>query len=283
MSNASALLSAQGLRPRKRWGQNFLCDRNVLDRIVRVASLQPEDRVLEIGAGLGSLTRSLADSAQHVTAVEIDTLLKPILAETLEGRENISLIFEDFLKIDPRQLLTDAFGDRPGIVVANIPYYITTSILERLLNNKDLVKRIVILVQQEFAERLSAKHDTEAFGSMSVFAQYHASVELAFKVPRQVFLPAPEVSSAVVILNTIRNGSVDIPDEKLFFSIVRGAFGKRRKTLHNALSSCEEKSFTKEFVNEFIRAAGIDPGRRGETLALEEFAMLTREAFKLPK
>src|SRR5947207_6436991 len=188
-SNANALLRAQGLRPRKRWGKHFLCDKNALDRIVRAATLQPDDRTLEIGAGLGALTRSLADLSVLVTGVEIDRLLEPILRETLAGRSNVRLVFEDFLKLDLSSLLDDAFGDPPGVVVANIPYYITTPILERLLEQKRRIRRIVLLVQQEFARRMGAKPATEDYGSMSVFAQYHARIEVVGTVSRHLFLP----------------------------------------------------------------------------------------------
>jgi 16S rRNA (adenine1518-N6/adenine1519-N6)-dimethyltransferase len=270
-SNANALLRAQGLRPRKRWGQNFLCDRNVLDRIARAAALEPGDHTLEIGAGLGGLTRSLADLSVSVTTVEIDRLLEPILQETLEDKQNVRIVFEDFLKLDLATLLDEAFGDRPGVVVANIPYYITTPILERLIEHKHRIKRVVLLVQLEFAQRMVAEPGTEEYGAMSVYVQYHTSVELVGKVPRHVFLPAPEVSSAIVTLDPVTPGSVSVKDEALFFRLVRAAFGQRRKTVANALSS-KETSMTRESVERVLNAAGIDPGRRGETLALAEFA-----------
>ena len=273
LSDANALLRAHGLRPRKSWGQNFLCDRNVMDRIVRAAALNPEDRTLEIGAGLGALTRSLAVSSSWVTAVEIDRLLEPILRETLADFPNASLIFEDFLKLDPTMLLDQAFSDTPGVVVANIPYYISTPILERLLAHKARVKRIVMLTQEEFAERLVAKPGTEAYGSLSVFAQYHARAEIVGKVSKHVFLPQPEVGSAIVRLEPVSPGTVTVEDEERFFRVVHAAFGKRRKTLLNALSS-KESGFTREEVVDMLRRAGIDGGRRGETLGIEEFASL---------
>lgn len=275
--NANALLRAQGLRPRKRWGQNFLCDRNVLDRIVGAAALQPEDHTLEIGAGLGALTRSLAVSSSQVTAVELDRLLAPILAETLADCHNVRLIFEDFLKLDLDSLLDEAFCDSPGVVVANIPYYITTPILERLLERKERIKRIVVLVQQEFGERLAARHDTESYGSMSVFAQYHAKVELIGKVPRTVFMPQPEVASTIVRLTPLIPGAVLVRDEARFFAIVRAAFGQRRKTLLNTLT-CKDLGLDRAAAEALLYQAGIDPARRGETLSLEEFAELANLA-----
>jgi 16S rRNA (adenine1518-N6/adenine1519-N6)-dimethyltransferase len=276
-SNASALLRAYGLRPRKRWGQNFLCDRNVLDRIVRAAALQPGDNTLEIGAGLGALTRSLADFCESVTSVEIDRLLEPILRETLAGRDNVRLVFADFLQLDLPALLDQAFGPRSGIVVANIPYYITTPILERLLAHKARIRRIVLLVQQEFAERLAAKPGTEQYGSMTVFAQYHARVEMAGKVSRSVFLPPPEVGSAIVALTPVMPGTVAVRDETAFFRLVRAAFGQRRKTLLNALAG-GDTGLDRPAAGALLARAGIDPSRRGETLSLQEFARLADRA-----
>ncbi len=272
-SNAGALLRAQGLRPRKSWGQTFLCDRNVLDRIVGAALLQREDRTLEIGAGLGVLTRPLADYSSFVTAVELDRLLAPILDETLAGKTNVRLVFEDFLKLDLESLLDEAFGATQGVVVANIPYYITTPILERLFECKRRIKRIVLLVQQELAARIVAKPATEDYGSMSVFCQYHAAVELLFKVPRTVFLPQPDVDSAVIRITPAFPGTVPVADEARFFQYVRAAFGQRRKNLLNALAG-GKIGLNKEEALAMIQRAGIDPARRGETLSPEEFARL---------
>jgi 16S rRNA (adenine1518-N6/adenine1519-N6)-dimethyltransferase len=271
LSDANALLRAQGLRPRKSWGQNFLCDRNVIDRIVRAAALTPEDRTLEIGAGLGALTRSLAGFSFSVTAVEIDRLLEPILRETLAGFDNVTVLYEDFLKLDPAELLNRAFGDGSGVVVANIPYYISTPILERLLAHKSRIRRIVMLTQEEFAARLAAAANTDAYGSLSVFAQYHARVEIVGKVSRHVFLPQPEVGSAIVRLEIVNPGTIEVADEERFFRVVHAAFGKRRKTVLNALSS-KESGFSREEAEGMLVRAGIDPGRRGETLTLAEFA-----------
>ena len=272
-SNANALLREQGLRPRKRWGQNFLCDRNALDRIVRAAALQSDDRTLEIGAGLGALTRSLADFCSLVTAVEIDPLMEPILKKTLQNHPNVRLIFEDFLRLDTPSLLNEAFQDRRGLVVANIPYYITTPILERLLSNKHSIRRIVLLVQEEVAGRLCAPPGDENYGSMSVFAQYHANVSSLFKVSRNSFMPVPEVNSMVVQLEPYAAGAIDVKDEDVFFRVVHSAFGKRRKMLLNALLA----DFGKEGKSGLEKAmddAGIDCSRRGETLSLKEFAKL---------
>jgi 16S rRNA (adenine1518-N6/adenine1519-N6)-dimethyltransferase len=276
-TTANALLREQGLRPRKRWGQNFLCDRNALERIVRAAALRPDDRTLEIGAGLGALTQSLAVSSSYVTTVEIDPLLEPILAQTIGDLPNVRLLLADFLKLDLAAALDDAFGDSPGVVVANIPYYISTHIIMRLLEHKPRIKRIVLLVQTEFAQRLAAVPATEDYGSLSVFAQYHTRVELHGKLAPQLFLPAPEVHSAIVSLTPVSPGTVEVRDEALFFRLTRAAFGKRRKTLLNALTT-GDVGLDREAIERMLAAAGIDGSRRGETLSVEEFAQLANAA-----
>lgn len=277
LSDANALLRAHGLRPRKRWGQNFLCDSNVLARIVRAAALQPGEPSLEIGPGLGALTGALADASSHVTAVEIDPLLEPILRETLADRPNVRLVTADFLKLDLPSLLDEAFGQRQGVVVANIPYYITTPILERLIENKSRIRRIVLLVQHEFAERMVAKPGTEAYGAMSVFAQYHARVEVVGTVSRNVFLPPPDVSSAIVALTPVEPGTVAVRDEAQLFRLVRAAFQQRRKTLANALAG-GDTGLDRAAVEALLARGDIEGARRGETLSLEEFARLADAA-----
>ncbi len=273
-AQANVLLGAQGLRPRKRWGQNFLCDRNALERIVGAALLEPGDKVLEIGAGLGALTRSLADSAVSVTAVEIDHLLEPILRETLADKPNVRLVYEDFLKLDLPALLDEAFGPDSGVVVANIPFYITTPILELLLEYKPRIKRIVLLVQQEFAQRMIASPGTKAYGSMSIFAQYHARVEIVTSVSRNCFLPAPEVDSAAIRFTPVSPGTVAVKDEARFFQIVHSAFQQRRKTLSNTLVAGGIVP-NRESAESVLVSLGIDTTRRGETLSLQEFARLS--------
>lgn len=273
-SRVRALLEAHGVRPRKRWGQNFLIDRNALEKIVQTAGLQREDRALEIGPGLGALTVLLAERCAHVTAVEIDHLLEPILRQTLAGCRNVSLIFADFLELSLPSLLSEAFGDVPGVVVANIPYYITTPILEQLFENKARIRQIVLLVQQEFAERVVATAGSKAYSALTVFAQYHARAEIAARVSRRVFLPAPEVSSAILRLTPVLPGTLALRDEARFFQIVRAAFGQRRKTLLNALAG-GQIGLDRAEAEALLRRAGISPERRGETLSPEEFARLS--------
>ena len=278
---ASELLRIHGIRAQKRLGQNFLCDRNTLDKIVRAANLSPDDRVVEIGPGLGGLTISLAQAASFVTAVEIDRHLEPILAETLADSPNVNVVYADFLKLDLEELFTTAYDDRPGVVVANIPYYITSPILEKLLDNKKRIKRIVLLVQNEFAQRAVAKAGSDACGSMSLYVQYHARVELVGSVPPTVFLPSPEVSSAILALDPVVPGTVAVENEERMFHLIRAAFGQRRKTLLNALMRAPasyDLGFTvndREKAEALLARAGIDGTRRGETLSLEEFVRIS--------
>ena len=278
---ASELLRKHGIRPTKRLGQNFLCDRNTLDRIVRAANLPSGDPVVEIGGGLGALTLALATSSPSVTVVEIDRHLEPILTEVTEPHDNVHLIFQDFLRIDLPELFDTAFGAEQGIVVANIPYYITTPILEVLIANKARLKRIVLLVQQEFAERMAASPGSDACGAMSLFVQYHAAVELIGVVPKTVFLPSPEVNSAIVALTPVVPGTVAVKDENRMLRVIRSAFIQRRKTLVNALIRAPESfglGFTMEDrarVEALLAEVGIDGGRRGETLSLQEFARIS--------
>lgn len=278
---ASDLLKEHGLRAQKRLGQNFLCDRNTLNRIVGAANLTPTDSVVEIGGGLGALTLALANISLCVTSVEIDRNLEPILRSMTAEAANVHLVFGDFLRLDAADLFRGAFGDSLGIVVANIPYYITTPILEILLDNKQFLKRIVLLVQHEFARRMAAPPGSEACGALSLYAQYHASVELLGTVPGTVFLPAPDVSSEIVALTPVQGGTVAVKDEARMFMLIRAAFGQRRKTLLNALMRAPASfglGFSMEDrggVESVLERAGIDGTRRGETLSLVEFARLS--------
>ncbi len=279
---ASEMLKAHNLRPIKRLGQNFLVDRNTLERIVRAADLQPADPVLEIGGGLGALTIALAAIAPSVTTVEIDLHLEPVLRSVTANLPNVNLVFADFLlKNSTEALFAKAFGDRQGVVVANIPYYISSPIIERLIEHKKHLRRIVILVQTEFANRAVAKENTDDYGAMSVFVQYHMRPEIVGTVPRTVFIPPPEVGSSILALDPVMPGTVAVKDEHRFFCMVRSAFSQRRKTLLNALLRAPV-SFNLGFgledralVESLLERAGIDGNRRGETLSVEEFARLS--------
>jgi 16S rRNA (adenine1518-N6/adenine1519-N6)-dimethyltransferase len=268
-SEVAALLRRHGLRPRKRWGQNFLIDRNTLDNVLRAAELAPEDAVLEIGPGLGTLTRELAGRCRRVVAIEIDPLLVGILrSETLADAANVELVHGDALELDLAALLDDGGWK----VVANIPYYITTPLIERLISVKERLERIVLMVQREVAARLTAAPGSDDYSSLSVFVQYHTEPELTARVSRGAFLPPPDVDSAIVRLRVRREPPVAVQDEPLMFQVVRAAFQQRRKTLLNALTLLPAVS--KEAAGDALERAGIDPSRRGETLSLPEFARL---------
>ena len=276
------LLRAHGLRPQKRLGQNFLCDRNSLEKIAAAGNLTPDTPVLEIGAGLGSLTQTLSERAARVTTIEIDAALIPLLEENLVGYDNVRVIAEDFLRLRRDKLFDEAFGETKGVIVANIPYYITTPIIERLLMHKDRWSRVVLLVQEEFARRAVAKAGADECGAMTHFIQYHTKAEIVGLVPRSVFLPDPEVGSAILALTPIIPGAVIVENEERLLHIVRAAFGQRRKTLLNALLRAPapfELGFTiddRVKAEELLLKAGIDGTRRGETLTLEEFARIER-------
>jgi 16S rRNA (adenine1518-N6/adenine1519-N6)-dimethyltransferase len=277
-AQVDALLRRHGLRPRKRWGQNFLIDRNTLRNVLRAAEVEPEDCILEIGPGLGTLTLELAQTARRVLAVEIDPLLVEILrAETVTDMANVEVIHGDALEIDLSRLLDGAAavaGRAPARwkAVANIPYYITTPLIERLLGVKERLERIVLMVQREVASRLTAAPGSEEYGSLSVFAQYHAVPEVTARVSRTAFLPPPAVDSAIVRLRVRQEPAAAVRDERLFFQVVRAAFEQRRKTLLNALTTVP--GLAREAAGAALAQAGIAPSRRGETLAVADFARL---------
>lgn len=268
------------VRARRRLGQNFLSNPAILERIADSAGITPEDTVLEIGPGTGLLTRHLARRAGQVVAVEIDERMKPDLDLVCRDHPNVRVVWGDFLKLPWADLGLPA--DRLE-VVANIPYYITTPILLELLQARALeqhplseiaprARAIVLMVQQEVAERMRAHPASKDYGSLSVLVQYAAAVERCFLVPRGAFVPRPKVDSAVVRLLPRREPPVAVADPRTFFRVVRGAFGQRRKTLMNALLGA---SFDREALTTAFEAAGIDPGRRGETLSIAEFAALS--------
>jgi len=274
----SALLKRHELHPRRRFGQNFLVDANTLGKIVAAGGIQPGDMVLEIGAGLGVLTQALAEAVAltgRVAALEIDTDLLPALAETVGELPQVKIIPGDAMALDWPVFLTEQFGDRPIHAVANIPYNITSPLVTTMLTQRSRFARIVLLVQKEVAARLAARHNTPDYGSLSVFAQFHAQVETVGIVSRRVFFPAPDVDSAIVRLTPYAVPPVSVADETLFFAVVRAAFGQRRKALLNALSGDPALGWTREQAAAALSHADIDPQRRGETLTLAEFARLT--------
>lgn len=277
-AQVTQLLARHGLRPKKRLGQNFLIDRNVLRKIIDAAELTSESHVLEIGPGLGTVTREAAEVAAKVVAVEMDRDLIPVLEETVGGCPNVEIVHADFLRLDLPAFLESHFGEARCTVVANLPYYITSPLIIRLIDVKDRIERMIVMVQQEVADRLAAQPGTKDYGSLTVLIQYHCFVRMVARVKRTVFYPAPEVDSAIIRLDVRPSPAVDVPNEALFFRIVRAAFGQRRKTLPRALSGSPDLGWTREKAGSALTKAGIDPGRRGETLSLEEFAEIARAA-----
>ncbi|HAA37882.1 MAG TPA: 16S rRNA (adenine(1518)-N(6)/adenine(1519)-N(6))-dimethyltransferase [Firmicutes bacterium] len=265
----SALLARYGIRLKKRWGQNFLVDENILQKIVATAELQPHDLVLEVGPGIGALTEKLAQAAAHVTSLEIDERLLPVLKETLAANVNIDIIHQDALKVDYRQLC--AAG--PVKIVANLPYNAATPLLYLWLKEyRSCIKLLVCMVQKEVAQRLAAVPGGKDYGTLSVICQYAAEVELAFEVPRTVFFPRPEVASAVVKIKPKRQTLLSPPVETYFYQIVEAVFAQRRKTILNTLHAAFGRD--KAQIAAWGEEAELDLSRRGETLTVEEFARL---------
>ena len=261
------ILKAFGLRMSKKLGQNFLIDARIVQGIVDAAEVKPGDRVLEIGPGIGTLTQGLAEAGADVTAVELDKKLPAVLKETLKAYDNVRIVPGDILKVN----IPEIMGDAPFKVAANLPYYITTPILMTLLERRLPITHMVTMVQKEVAERMTAKPGSRIYGALSVAVQYYTEPQIVLDVPPRSFIPAPEVMSVVVSCRVRKEPAVAVQDEKLFFRVVKAAFGQRRKTLMNALKG---GGFSKEAVRDALEQSGIDPTRRGETLTLEEFGRL---------
>lgn len=262
----------------KRFGQNFLIDTHVLEKIVRAADITKEDLVLEIGPGIGTLTQYLCEAAREVIAVEIDPNLIPILTEdTLAAYENVTVIEADVLKLDLKQLIAEKNGGRPIKVVANLPYYITTPIIMGLLESQMPLSNITVMVQKEVADRMQSGPGSKEYGALSLAVQYYAEPYIAANVPPNCFLPRPNVGSAVIRLTLHDTPPVRVKDEQLLFALVRASFNQRRKTLVNGLTNAAELSFSKEEVLSALEKLGWQETVRGETLTLEEFAALANE------
>lgn len=257
----------------KSLGQNFLIDNNILEKIVEGAGITQQDYVVEVGPGIGSLTQYIADKAEKVVAIEIDKKLVPILAVTLADYQNIEVIHEDVLKLDLHRMIKEKLEGKKIKVVANLPYYVTTPIIMKFLEEKVPMTSMTVMIQQEVAHRIEAKPSTKDYGTLSIAVQYYCNPKILFKVPPSVFIPQPNVDSTVIRLDLLETPRVQVKDEKLFFGLVRDAFGKRRKTLLNALST-GTLNLDKELVRKGLKAADIDENRRGETLSIEEFAKL---------
>ncbi|MGN8831498.1 16S rRNA (adenine(1518)-N(6)/adenine(1519)-N(6))-dimethyltransferase RsmA [Selenomonas montiformis] len=270
------ILKAFGLHMSKKLGQNFLIDAGIVQGIVDAAQIHPGDHVLEIGPGIGTLTQGLAEAGADVTAVELDKKLPAVLAETLKAYDRVRIVPGDILKVDIPALM----GQEPFKVVANLPYYITTPILMTLLERRLPITMMVTMVQKEVAERMTARPGSRSYGALSVAVQYYTEPEIVLNVPPRSFIPAPEVDSVVIACRVRSVPAVKVSEEKMFFRVVRAAFGQRRKTLANALRG---GGFPKEQVRAAMERAQMDPQRRGETLSLEEFGRLADAFAELAK
>lgn len=258
----------------KRFGQNFLIDAHVLEKIVSAAGITKDDCVLEIGPGIGTMTQYLAESAGQVIAVEIDANLLPILTDTLKDYSNVKVINQDILKVDINELVKEYNNGRPIKVVANLPYYITTPIIMGLFESNVPIDNITVMVQKEVADRMQVGPGSKDYGALSLAVQYYASPYIVANVPPNCFIPRPNVGSAVIRLTRYQEPPVQVKDPKLMFKLIRASFNQRRKTLQNGLNNSPEISFSKEEITKAIESLGVSPSVRGEALSLEQFAQL---------
>ena len=274
-TNTIAVLNRYGFNFQKKFGQNFLIDENVVQKIVREAGVTEDDFVLEVGPGIGTMTQILCENAREVVAVEIDKKLIPILTEdTLSWYDNVTVINEDILKLDIKKLAEQKNGGKPIKVVANLPYYITTPIIMGLFESGVPLDSITIMVQKEVADRMQVGPGTKDYGALSLAVQYYARPRIVLNVPASCFMPRPKVGSAVIQLVRYEEPPVQVENEKLMFRLIRASFNQRRKTLANGLKNYEGLSFEKETIEAAIAECGFSPSVRGEALSLEEFAKL---------
>ena len=274
------IMSRHGFKISKSLGQNFLIDRNILERIIKIAEVTKEDCIIEIGPGIGSLTQYIAEAAGSVVAVEIDKTLIPILRDTLKDYANIEIINEDILKIDLHKLIGERFQNQKIKVVANLPYYVTTPIIMKFLEEKVPIESLTVMVQKEVARRMQAEPGTKDYGSLSIAVQYYSEPDILLNVPPSVFIPQPNVESAIIKLEILKEPKVYVQEEDLFFALIKDAFGKRRKTILNALNTGDLK-LDKNLLKEILYESNIDENRRGETLTIEEYALLSNNLAKI--
>lgn len=267
----------------KRFGQNFLIDTHVLDKIIAASEITKDDLVLEIGPGIGTMTQYLSVAAREVVAVEIDKSLIPILEDTLSDFPNVTIINEDILKVDLLKLAEEKNNGNPIKVVANLPYYITTPIIMGLFEKKVPLDSITIMVQKEVADRMKTGPGSKEYGALSLAVQYYAKPEIVANVPPNCFMPRPNVGSAVIRLNRYEEPPVEVMDEKLMFQVIRASFNQRRKTLANSLKNYEGFQFTKEDIEQAIEECGFPSAVRGEALKLDEFAKLANALYEIKK
>ncbi|MBR6303538.1 MAG: 16S rRNA (adenine(1518)-N(6)/adenine(1519)-N(6))-dimethyltransferase RsmA [Lachnospiraceae bacterium] len=273
--NTIDVIQKHGFRFQKKYGQNFLIDTHVLDKIVSAAGVTKDDLVLEIGPGIGTMTQYLAEAAREVVAVEIDKNLIPILEETLSEYDNVTILNEDILKVDIAALAEEKNGGKPIKVVANLPYYITTPIIMGLFESGVPLDNITIMVQKEVADRMQVGPGTKDYGALSLAVQYYAKPEIVANVPPNCFIPRPNVGSAVIRLTRYPEPPVKVEDPKKMFALIRASFNQRRKTLVNGLSNAPEIKASKEEIQNAIAKMGLSETIRGEALTLEQFAALS--------
>ena len=274
--NTIAILNKYGFNFQKKFGQNFLIDTHVLEKIIRAANITKDDFIVEIGPGIGTMTQYLCEAAREVVAVEIDKNLIPILEnDTLASYDNVTVINQDILKLDLNKLVQERNNGKPIKVVANLPYYITTPIIMGLFENDTPIENITVMVQKEVAQRMQVGPGTKDYGALSLAVQYYADPYIVANVPPNCFMPRPNVGSAVIQLTKHIEKPVKVKDEKLMFKLIRASFNQRRKTLQNGLNNSSELNFTKEEIINAIEEAGFSPTIRGEALTLEDFAKLS--------
>jgi 16S rRNA (adenine1518-N6/adenine1519-N6)-dimethyltransferase len=259
----------------KKFGQNFLIDTHVLDKIIRESNITKEDMVLEVGPGIGTMTQYLCESAKKVIAVEIDKALIPILSDTLSEYDNVRVINEDILKVDINKIVREENDNKPIKVVANLPYYITTPIIMGLFESHVPIESITIMVQKEVADRMKVGPGTKDYGALSLAVQYYAEPEIIANVPPNCFMPRPNVSSSVIKLTRHKTPPVQAKDEKLMFKLIRASFNQRRKTLQNSINNSPDLNISKERVVAALEEMGLPPAVRGEALTLAQFAKLS--------
>ncbi|MGN0369067.1 MAG: 16S rRNA (adenine(1518)-N(6)/adenine(1519)-N(6))-dimethyltransferase RsmA [Butyrivibrio sp.] len=274
-TNTLEIINKYGFAFQKKYGQNFLIDSGIVEKIVRESGVTGEDFVLEIGPGIGTMTQLLCENAREVAAVEIDSKLIPILNETLAGYDNVTVINEDILKVDINRLAAEKNGGRPIKVVANLPYYITTPIIMGLFESHVPIDSITVMVQKEVADRMQTGPGSKDYGALSLVVQYYAKPKIVLNVPPECFMPRPNVGSAVIRLIKHDTNPVEVKDEGLMFKIIRASFNQRRKTLVNSLKNSPELNFSKEDIEAAIEKMGKNPSVRGETFTLQEFAGLS--------
>lgn len=273
--NTIEILQKYHFNFQKKFGQNFLIDPHVLERIMEAAGVTKEDFVLEIGPGIGTMTQYLCENAREVAAVEIDSNLIPILQDTLKDYDNVTVIHQDILKVDINALAAEKNNSQPIKVVANLPYYITTPIIMGLFESHVPIDSITIMVQKEVADRMQQGPGSKEYGALSLAVQYYAKPEIVVNVPPNCFMPRPSVGSAVIRLTRHRQPPVTVQDEKLMFRLIRASFNQRRKTLANGLNNAPDIPLSKEQIQESILELGVPVNIRGEALSLEQFARLS--------